>query len=243
MTYLTTKEVLCYLQYTVLRHRQNRSTKNIRVSHMRLYRNGPRIRLVDKLHQQSDCPVPCLITPECVLNSYCTNRVGPNRKSFPLFFEHVYYITPIPQHCWDTWVKDQSTTQCDANITGHISQKTFTRLWEIVSNAPEICHHRGDNSIYNCSPQATIVICLDGHPGPPSKKLSGNWFVMVITECYSKLTIAGPPSKTTALHIVSLILDNLVILYGIHKHVLKDNGTQFISKFLELLCAFLVLNT
>lgn len=66
-----------------------------------------------------------------------------------------------------------------------------------------------------------------------------SWFALVITDRYTKLTGAVAKSRTTALPIASLFLDNMDISYGIPDYVLKDNGIQFISMFFESLCAFL----
>lgn len=48
-----------------------------------------------------------------------------------------------------------------------------------------------------------------------------------------------PTSKTTALQIASLFMDFWIIPNGIPEFVLTDNGTQFISKLFELICAVL----
>lgn len=52
------------------------------------------------------------------------------------------------------------------------------------------------------------------------------------------MDIALPTCKATTAHIVSLLRDNWIILYGMLMHVLMDNGTQFVSKFFETLGTF-----
>lgn len=76
-------------------------------------------------------------------------------------------------------------------------------------------------------------------PGPLLKTMCVNQFILVMTDCYAKFTKAVFTSKTAALHIVSLFLNNLVTMYGFRKYVLTNNGTNLSRKFLKSLCAFL----
>lgn len=72
---------------------------------------------------------------------------------------------------------------------------------------------------------------------PVPKTLSSNQFVPEMTDRYEKLTKAVLTSKKSDLHIVSLIMDDLVITYRNHYYFLRDNRTQFISKIFEVLFA------
>lgn len=62
MTYLETRKVFGYLQYTPSRHRRNLNTKNCWLSDTILYINRQKIRTVAKLHLQSDYRDERLIT-------------------------------------------------------------------------------------------------------------------------------------------------------------------------------------
>lgn len=75
--------------------------------------------------------------------------------------------------------------------------------------------------------------------GPLPEMLTCNQFVLVMTNRYTKSSRAVPTSKTTPSPIVSLFRDSWLIPHVIPKYVLTDNKTQFISKFLKFLCAFL----
>lgn len=65
------------------------------------------------------------------------------------------------------------------------------------------------------------------------KVLNDSQFVLGMIDHYSKLTRAVLTSKKTASHIVSLSMDNWIILHGIPMHGLADNGMQFVNKFFE----------
>lgn len=56
-----------------------------------------------------------------------------------------------------------------------------------------------------------------------SKTIKGNWFVLVMTYSYKKLTEAVLTSTVVVLHVVSLFMDNWFIPYGILQFVLTDN--------------------
>lgn len=43
----------------------------------------------------------------------------------------------------------------------------------------------------------------------------------------------------TAVHIASISMDHWIIRYGIPDYFLTDDGSKFLSKFFESLCAFL----
>lgn len=62
------------------------------------------------------------------------------------------------------------------------------------------------------------------------KRLSIKKLVIVMSDCYKKLTKAVSACKATALHIYSLFIEHRVILCEILFHLLTDNGTWFISK-------------
>lgn len=75
--------------------------------------------------------------------------------------------------------------------------------------------------------------------GPLSNTANGNQYVIVVTDCYSKLTWAIPSPKTTSTHIANIILDHWIIPHGTPFVLLTDSGTQFVSKFFVTLCGLL----
>lgn len=74
--------------------------------------------------------------------------------------------------------------------------------------------------------------------GPVLKTIIENQFVLVAMDRYSKLARDVPTSRTAVSHIVSHFMDNWIIPYGIRRHLLTGNGTQFVSKFSESLCIY-----
>lgn len=67
------------------------------------------------------------------------------------------------------------------------------------------------------------------------KMAQGNQHVLVITDCFSKLTRSIRLRTTTASVVASAVLDNMVYFYGV-RYVLTDNGLQFAAKFFEAVC-------
>lgn len=71
------------------------------------------------------------------------------------------------------------------------------------------------------------------------KANSGNQFVLVITDRYSKLTRSIPTRTKTATHITTILLEKLVLLYAILYLLLNQNGPQLLGKFFWALCGYL----
>lgn len=46
-------------------------------------------------------------------------------------------------------------------------------------------------------------------------------------------------TKTKAIHVADVFIDNWIILYGISNYLLSDYGPQFVSKFFGAICGFL----
>lgn len=76
-------------------------------------------------------------------------------------------------------------------------------------------------------------------PESNAETINENPFVLFMDDFYFKLSISKLPSSTCASHIVSVLNDNYILPYGTRKNMLKDNGTQVISAFIAMLCAFL----
>lgn len=68
---------------------------------------------------------------------------------------------------------------------------------------------------------------------PLLKRLRVNQFVLVMKDLQTKESRAFSMSKTTFLHITSLLVDKLAILHGFPKYVWTDYKSQFIKKCFE----------
>lgn len=69
---------------------------------------------------------------------------------------------------------------------------------------------------------------------------------LVMTDHYSKLTQAVPPSKTKATRVKSIFYKHWTMSHGILVCLLTDSGPQFVSKFFKSICNLLgmtLLNT
>lgn len=71
------------------------------------------------------------------------------------------------------------------------------------------------------------------------KTSTGNRFVVVITDRYSKLTRAVPTKTNTAPQIVTIFMGNWAMPYGIPEFHLTDNGAQFFGKFFNSMRLYL----
>lgn len=74
--------------------------------------------------------------------------------------------------------------------------------------------------------------------GQTSNTSNGNQILLVMMDLYLKLMKAVPPTMTTVAYNISLFMNYWTILYSIPGYVLMENGAQFTTKFLQLICAF-----
>lgn len=81
-------------------------------------------------------------------------------------------------------------------------------------------------------------VCMDIIEPLPKKK-TGNKFVVVTTDRYTKLKRAISTSSITATTIGRSLLEHWVSNYGISPNVLAENGPQFFSKIFALRCSTL----
>lgn len=68
---------------------------------------------------------------------------------------------------------------------------------------------------------------LEPHP----KKINGNKFVLVMKDCYLKLTRAVATSKAIASHTLSLHMNICIILYTLLTHLLTESGEELVDTF------------
>lgn len=88
-------------------------------------------------------------------------------------------------------------------------------------------------------PEGPLVFIAIDILGPLPKEKSGNKFIIVIKDRYSKLTLEVPTSSVTAPAVASTQLDSWIIPYGIPSSLLSDNGSQLTRKLFAALCDFL----
>lgn len=71
------------------------------------------------------------------------------------------------------------------------------------------------------------------------KAIQQNQYILFISDRYSKLTHAIPPSKTTYTHIANLFFNHWIVLYVIPTHLLTDTNVQLTNKHFAALCNLL----
>lgn len=81
-----------------------------------------------------------------------------------------------------------------------------------------------------------IVIYHRQHSWPLFQMENGNHFVIISTDCYSKLTLAVSTAKTSTSFVLTISFENWILPYGIPLVVLTDGSLQFVVKLFEILC-------
>ena len=72
--------------------------------------------------------------------------------------------------------------------------------------------------------------------GPLPRTQSGNKYLLVITDRYSKYVRTVPLRNITAWNIAKALCDHWAFVFGPPKYLLSDNGGQFIAKFFQSVC-------
>jgi transposase InsO family protein len=75
--------------------------------------------------------------------------------------------------------------------------------------------------------------------GPLPTTVSGHRFVLVISDRFSKFTVAVPMKTTTADDVAEVFVSSWISYFGVPLILLTDNGPQFASKFLQQVSAVL----
>lgn len=75
--------------------------------------------------------------------------------------------------------------------------------------------------------------------GPLRKTASGNEYLLVMTDRFSKLTRTAPLSSITSYTVAKAFCDVWVFTYGPPVYLLSDNGGQFTSKYFQSICQIL----
>src|SRR5699024_4451212 len=66
--------------------------------------------------------------------------------------------------------------------------------------------------------------------GPMPRSVSGNSYLLVVTDWYTKYVLLHPMRRATASSIVKFVEDKVFLVYGVPQFIICDNGTQFAGK-------------
>lgn len=72
--------------------------------------------------------------------------------------------------------------------------------------------------------------------GPMTESKNGNKYILVVTDIFSKFSLAFPLKETSAETIAEILIDRIFSPFGIPKELLTDNGTNFKGKVMKKLC-------
>jgi len=78
--------------------------------------------------------------------------------------------------------------------------------------------------------------------GPLPRSTSGQRFILVMTDRFSKFTRAIPMRTITAINVAKEFLHHWIFAYGAPTHVITDNGSQFTAQVFEFMCSHLGVN-
>lgn len=89
------------------------------------------------------------------------------------------------------------------------------------------------------SPQKPFKFVAKDILGPLPNTKTRNKFIVVMTYSYSKLTMAIPNRKTTAIHVARIFVGDWIMPNGVPDRLVTDTGPAFVEKFLNALCVAL----
>lgn len=143
--------------------------------------------------------------------------------------KHVFHITSIIAVWQDKQVNDVWISVREENTTDRTWATTCILLWGVAVNAPEASQSIEKTALTVTPGKEPIGIGLYGHHGSNTETVGVNQFVLLVTNCYSKLSKAVFTSKTITLPIASLFMDSWILPHGIPTPVFTDNETFFVS--------------
>ncbi|GFW99323.1 uncharacterized protein TNCV_3981471 [Trichonephila clavipes] len=113
-----------------------------------------------------------------------------------------------------------------------------------VKNCPDCIKYKASNQkpfgLLQISVQAqafeTLAIDLFG-PLPESK--DGKRWILIIEDCTSKWVELFALPNATAKECAITLIEKVLLKYGIPRHLISDNGTQFVSAVMQQICYIL----
>lgn len=169
----------------------------------------------------------------------------------------------FPDHssCWKIVVpkdkRKEILTRChDIPAAGHVG--IFKTFWKVaeryhwpkmrsdIARYVRACKSCAQNKVEQKRPAGLMgnrpdikepwqAISLD-FIGPLPRSRSGNTYVLVVTDYFSKYVVLFPCRSATAKTLVKCIEDQIFLVYGAPQFLTCDNGTQMKSKEFQALC-------
>ncbi|CDF40838.1 unnamed protein product [Chondrus crispus] len=125
----------------------------------------------------------------------------------------------------------------DPDIVQVVVPRTLrARLLRLCHN-PAIAGHPGQNRMYYALRREYYWPHLAADVAATTK--TGKWFLLVITDRFSKLTQVVALRTITAHTVAVAFCDSWVFKYGVPRTLLSDNGPQFNAKFFHSTCRVL----
>ena len=73
-----------------------------------------------------------------------------------------------------------------------------------------------------------------GPISPPSSK--GQWFILAITDYFSKWTEAIPLREVKISDMIRFVKHHVIYHFGVPRRIVHDNGAQFVSQAFQRFC-------
>lgn len=147
--------------------------------------------------------------------------------SCPLYYAQGFFTSAPTICCKDIRKNVLCATRCAANSIGHTWRMTSTQLPEtlvLVHRNSEPATKKRKLRLFPV-PGPLVYACLH-ILGPLSKTESGNQFIVVVTDRYSKLTKAIPTARGKVKEVATIFGDHFELNFGIRKTVLTNNSRQ-----------------
>ncbi|GFU29831.1 transposon Tf2-6 polyprotein [Trichonephila clavipes] len=146
----------------------------------------------------------------------------------------------------------------DAPMAGHYgAEGTYTRIeknnyWtgmrkyitDYVKNCPDCIKYKASNQKPSGLLQTPVpaqrfeTLAIDLF-GPLSESKDGKRFILIIEDCTTKWVELFALPNATAKECAITLIEEVLLRYGIPRHLISDNGTQFVSAVMQQICYLL----